>query len=159
MSAKPDRTLTDAEHERIRSYFRTRDKLGRKVAPDYAIAQAACDRWAADAVGKSPRRAMLDLTGDAPRWITFANIASGSRRLGNALRGLGVNFGDRVIVGLPQSPSAGIAHIGIYRSGAIAVPIDVWTGLGRSESGLAKLMPAAFPNKRRAVCPGSCRPA
>ena len=128
MSAKPDRTLTDAEHARIRSYFHTRDSLGRKVAPDYAIAHAACDRWAADRGGKEARRAMLDLTGDAPRWVTFAEVATASHRLGNALRGLGVNFGDRVIVGLPQSPSAGIAHIGIYRIGAIAVPISIVHG-------------------------------
>ncbi|MBM3346875.1 MAG: AMP-binding protein [Betaproteobacteria bacterium] len=124
MTARPDRTLTDAERARIQAYFRTRDALGRPVAPDYAIAQAACDRWAADPA----RRAMLDLTGDAPRWISFAEFGQASRRLGSALKGLGVAFGDRVIVGLPQSPAAGTAHLAVYRLGAIAVPISIVHG-------------------------------
>jgi len=124
MTARPDRTLTDAEHARIQAYFRTRDELGRPVAPDYAIAQAACDRWAGDPA----RRAMLDLTGDAPRWISFADFGTASRRLGNALKGLGVGFGDRVIIGLPQSPAAGTAHLAVYRLGAIAVPISIVHG-------------------------------
>ena len=124
MSTRPDRTLTDAEHARIREYFKTRDALGKPVAPDYSIARAACDRWAADPA----KRAMLDLTGDSPRWISFAEVATASRRLGNALRGLGVKFGDRVVVGLPQSLAAGATHIGIYRIGAVAVPISIVHG-------------------------------
>ena len=124
MTARPDRTLTSADHARIRAYFRVRDELGRPVAPDYAIAHAACDRWASD----PDKRAMLDLTGDTPRWLTFADFGARSRRLGNALKGLGVQFGDRVVIGLPQSPAAGVAHLGVYRIGAIAVPISIVHG-------------------------------
>ncbi len=124
MSATPDRTLTDAERARIQSYFRLRDELGRPVARDYAIAHATCDRWATDPA----RPAMLDLTGEAPRWIGFAQFGTDSRRLANALKGLGVDFGDRVIIGLPQSPAAGTAHLAVYRIGAIAVPISVVHG-------------------------------
>jgi acetyl-CoA synthetase len=71
---------------------------------------------------------MLDLTGTEPRWLTFADFATASRKLANALRGMGVNFSDRVIVGLPQSPAAGTVHLGIYRIGAVAVPISIVHG-------------------------------
>jgi acetyl-CoA synthetase len=55
---------------------------------------------------------------------TFGQIASLSRRFANALAGLGVKRGDVVAIHLPQRPETAIAHIALYRIGAIALPIS-----------------------------------
>lgn len=94
------------------------------VPTDYAIADAVCDRWAVDPV----RRALLDLSdgGDgAGRWWTFADIRETSSRLANGLSARGVRAGDRVAVALPQSAAAAVAHLAVYRLGAVAVPISL----------------------------------
>ncbi|HTT77772.1 MAG TPA: AMP-binding protein [Candidatus Binataceae bacterium] len=55
---------------------------------------------------------------------TFGQIAALSRRFANALVGLGVKRGDVVAIHLPQRPETAIAHLAIYRIGAIALPIS-----------------------------------
>jgi acetyl-CoA synthetase len=55
---------------------------------------------------------------------TFGQIAALSRRFANALAALGVKRGDVVAVHLPQRPETAIAHMAIYRLGAIALPIS-----------------------------------
>jgi acetyl-CoA synthetase len=55
---------------------------------------------------------------------TFGQVAALSRRFANALTGLGVKRGDVVAVHLPQRPETAIAHMAIYRIGAIALPIS-----------------------------------
>lgn len=54
---------------------------------------------------------------------TFARIKALSDRFGAALRGLGVEQGDRVAILLPQAPETAIAHAAIYKLGAIALPL------------------------------------
>ncbi|MFI7679126.1 AMP-binding protein [Actinophytocola sp. NPDC049390] len=95
--------------------------LDAPVPAGYAIAHAACDRWADDPA----RRALLDLSGGEPRWWTFADVRDASSRLANALAAQGVRFGDRVAIALPQSADAALAHLAVYRLGAIAVPISL----------------------------------
>jgi acetyl-CoA synthetase len=55
---------------------------------------------------------------------TFAQMIEASNRFANALRGLGVGRGDVVAVHTPQRPETAIAHIALYRLGAIALPIS-----------------------------------
>ena len=55
---------------------------------------------------------------------TFGKIAELSRRFANAMVGLGIKRGDVVAVHLPQRPETAIAHMGLYRIGAIALPIS-----------------------------------
>jgi|SRR5579884_1005089 len=55
---------------------------------------------------------------------TFGELAEQSNRFANALRFLGVESGDRVAIVLPQCVEAGIAHLAIYKIGAIAVPLS-----------------------------------
>ena len=55
---------------------------------------------------------------------TFGEIGALSRRFANALTGLGVKRGDVVAIHLPQRPETAIAHIALYRIGAIALPIS-----------------------------------
>ncbi|MFC5290378.1 AMP-binding protein [Actinokineospora guangxiensis] len=90
-----------------------------EIPDDYAIAHAACDRWATDPA----RRALLDLADG--RWWTFAEVRDASLRLATALSRRGVGPGDRVAIALPQSAAAAVAHIAVYRLGAIAVPISL----------------------------------
>lgn len=55
--------------------------------------------------------------------FSFADIKAASNRLANALQGLGIERGDRVGIGLAQSPEAAIAHVSAYRMGAVALPL------------------------------------
>lgn len=55
---------------------------------------------------------------------TFGQIGELSRRFANALKGLGIKRGDVVAIHLPQRPETAIAHIALYRLGAIALPIS-----------------------------------
>jgi acetyl-CoA synthetase len=55
---------------------------------------------------------------------TFAQMSEASKRFANALRGLGVGRGDVVAIHTPQRPETAIAHIALYRLGAIALPIS-----------------------------------
>jgi acetyl-CoA synthetase len=55
---------------------------------------------------------------------TFGKMGELSRRFANAMIGLGIKRGDVVAVHLPQRPETAIAHMGLYRIGAIALPIS-----------------------------------
>src|SRR5260370_42488029 len=55
---------------------------------------------------------------------TFAQMIEASNRFANALRGLGIGRGDVVAVHTPQRPETAIAHMALYRLGAIALPIS-----------------------------------
>jgi acetyl-CoA synthetase len=53
---------------------------------------------------------------------TFGKMGELSRRFANAIAGLGIKRGDVVAIHLPQRPETAIAHMGLYRIGAIALP-------------------------------------
>jgi acetyl-CoA synthetase len=55
---------------------------------------------------------------------TFAQMIEASNRFANALRGIGVGRGDVVAIHTPQRPETAIAHMALYRLGAIALPIS-----------------------------------
>ena len=55
--------------------------------------------------------------------IRFEALSTDSNRLANRLRAQGVGRGDRVAVLLPQAPETAVAHLAIYKLGAIAVPL------------------------------------
>ncbi|MBL6080589.1 acyl-CoA synthetase [Belnapia sp. T18] len=101
-------------YEAIRSAFRW------KVPARFNIAAACCDRWA----DGSGRLALLHLRADGGTdRITFDLLQAESNRLAHVLTAHGVRPGDRVGVLLPQVPEAAIAHLAIYKLGAIAVPL------------------------------------
>jgi long-chain acyl-CoA synthetase len=58
------------------------------------------------------------------RWYTNAETNHNANRLGNALKGLGINKGDRVVVQLPNSPPVFSAFPAIYKIGAVVVPLN-----------------------------------
>ncbi len=95
--------------------------------PDrFNIGTAVADRWAAE----DPDRVAViagTLNGEAPE-LTFGELSAHSSALANALKGFGVGAGDRVALLLPQGFETVIAHVAIYKLGAIAVPLALLFG-------------------------------
>src|SRR5207245_297832 len=95
---------------------------------------AARDRHA----GGSSRLALIYEAPDGRvERFTFDDLRRLSNRCANALAGLGVKPGDRVGVLLPQRPETAIAHLAIYKLGAVAVPLFVQFGPDALEHRLA----------------------
>ena len=86
----------------------------------YNIGVDVCDKWADERY----RLALIyeDESGRTEKY-TFWDIKRLSNRLANAFQAYGVTRGDRVAILLPQCPETAIAHIAIYKLGAIAVPL------------------------------------
>ncbi|WP_328805659.1 AMP-binding protein [Sabulicella rubraurantiaca] len=82
----------------------------------FNIARACCDRWA-DGSGR-----VALLLPDGPG-ITFDELLRQSSRMANVLLAHGIGPADRVGVLLPQAVETVVAHMAIYRVGAIAVPL------------------------------------
>jgi acetyl-CoA synthetase len=59
---------------------------------------------------------------------SFGDLAQLSNRFANALRSDSIAVGDRVAVVLPQLPATVIAHLAVYKLGAIAVPMSTLFG-------------------------------
>ena len=84
------------------------------------IGVAVCDRHA-DGSGR------LALVYEAPdgtvERFSYDDLKRLSNRCANALAAMGVGPGDRVGVLLPQRPETAIAHLAIYKLGAVALPL------------------------------------
>ena len=102
------------------TYEAMRDAFRWRIPDRYNIGVDCCDRWA----DGSGRAALLHLHADGRLdRISFDALRCESNRLANVLRAHGIARGDRVGILLPQVPSAAIAHLAIYKLGAIAVPL------------------------------------
>jgi acetyl-CoA synthetase len=62
------------------------------------------------------------------RVVSFGELTEASNRLANVLVAKGVEPGDRVALILSQRPETAIAHIAIYKLGAIVVPLSAAFG-------------------------------
>jgi len=98
-----------------------------QVPARYNIGADVCDRWAA----QDPERlAILHMHGDGRAdAISFGWLRETSNRLANVLQAHGVARGDRVAILLPQSPEVAAAHVGIYKLGAVALPLALLFGV------------------------------
>ena len=132
-----------------------------QVPTQFNIAEVCCARWARrtpDAVairsehedGRSSTHTWRDLQRDA-------------NRLANALACLGVQRGDRVAIVMPQRFETAVAHIAIYRLGAVAMPLSMLFGpdaleyrLNDSATRVAIVDESAIANLRaaRPLCAG-----
>ena len=74
-----------------------------------------------NSAGKFPNRDAVVFYG---RRITYEELWDSSRRLADALRGLGVENGDRVGLLLPNVPQFIIAYNAILAVGGIVVPLN-----------------------------------
>jgi acetyl-CoA synthetase len=86
----------------------------------FNIGVAACDRHA-DGSGR-PALVYEAPDGEVQRF-SYDDLKRLSNRCANALAAMGVGPGDRVGVLLPQRPETVIAHIAIYKLGAVALPL------------------------------------
>ncbi|KKM09074.1 acetyl-CoA synthetase [Clostridiales bacterium PH28_bin88] len=89
------------------------------------IAHEAIDQNAAGPRGN--KTALIFSRGHRSLTYTFADLRDLSNKMGNTLRGLGVQKGDRVCFLLPPCPELYISLLGAVKVGAIAVPLS--TGL------------------------------
>ncbi len=84
-----------------------------------------------DVCQRHPRESVAIVATDGreiTRRVTFGELSDDSNRLANALRAKGVGAADRVGIALPQRPETAIAHIAVYKLGAIAVPLSTRFG-------------------------------
>ena len=86
----------------------------------------ACSDLPAAAAPDKP--AIIDYSGQSPVSISFSKLADRSTRYAGAMSALGIGPGDRVAVMLPQCHQAVVAHLGIYKLGAIVVPLAMQFG-------------------------------
>ncbi len=101
------------------TYDKLRESFAWQVPHSLNIGSLCADRHAAGSL------AMVEVLPDrTSRAHTFGDLAAASNRLANALGGLGISSGDRVAIVLPQRFETGVAHIALYKMGAIAVPMS-----------------------------------
>ena len=100
----------------------------------YNIGVDVCDKWS-----HQPARVALIHKPPIGECIeyTFAEIRRLSNQTANLMLSAGVSRGDRVAVLLPQAPETAIAHVAIYKIGAIAVPLFSLFGIEALEYRLA----------------------
>jgi acetyl-CoA synthetase len=100
----------------------------RWVIPErFNIGVAVADRWAAE---DPERTALFDYRPDGvPERLSYLELARQSNAFANALRARGIRRGDRLALLLPQSFETVIAHLAIYKLGAIAVPLALLFGV------------------------------
>jgi acetyl-CoA synthetase len=106
----------------------------RELPQRYNIGVDVCDKWC----GEHKRIALIHkpALGECVEY-TFADIGRLSNRTANLLLSAGVRREDRVAVLLPQMPETAIAHVAIYKIGAIAVPLFSLFGVEALEYRLA----------------------
>lgn len=97
-----------------------------RIPERYNIGVDACDRHA-QADPEALALIFEDEAGRAERY-RFLDIQRLSNRLANVFRAHGLAPGDRCGVLLPQAPQTAVAHVAIYKSGLIAVPLFVLFG-------------------------------
>ncbi|SIR46037.1 acetyl-CoA synthetase [Rhizobium sp. RU20A] len=97
------------------------------IPQSFNIGAAVSDAWAAH----EPERVCLEHfspDGQHQR-LSYGQFADQSSRFAAALAACGVVAGDRVAILLPQGFEAAIAHVGIYKLGAIALPLALLFGV------------------------------
>jgi acetyl-CoA synthetase len=100
----------------------------------YNIGVDVCDKWA-----EEPGRIALihkPSVGDCVEY-TFAEVRVQSNQAAHFMLSVGLIRGDRIAILLPQTPETAIAHVAIYKIGAIAVPLFTLFGTQALEYRLA----------------------
>ncbi len=105
------------------------------IPDDFNIGRAVSDDWALHA----PDRVCLQhFSSDGNHLsMTYGELAGRSAAFAHGLRALGVEPGDRVALLLPQCFETVIAHVAIYKMGAIALPLALLFGAEALEYRLA----------------------
>lgn len=114
--------LTD--YDRAYATFRWEDvekELGWKQGDPVNIAHSCVDRHVQE--GRGDRVALLFDDGIRRKFYTFNELEKLTNRFANALKKLGVQRGERVVLFLPACPEFYISLLGLVKAGAVAVPL------------------------------------
>lgn len=98
-----------------------------QIPEKFNIGTAVSDAWAE----REPERVCLQhfSSDGAHRSLTYGAFSAQSSSFAQGLLQQGVRPGDRVAILLPQSFETAIAHAGIYKLGAIALPLALLFGV------------------------------
>ena len=108
-----------ADYETLKRNFRW------PIPARFNMGVAVCDDWAR----RDPHRpALVEWTPSGLVIHSYEDLRQASNRLAHALRRQGLRAGERVALLLPQSPETLIAHLAIYKIGAIALPLAALFG-------------------------------
>ena len=127
----------------------------------FNIAEVCCARWARDTPNAVAIR--YEHENGSTSTHTYADLHRGANQLANALARLGVGRGDRVAIVMPQRFESAVAHMALYRLGAIGMPLSMLFGpealeyrLNDSETRLAIVDESGIDNllAARPLCAG-----
>ncbi|MEO6362453.1 MAG: AMP-binding protein [Caldimonas sp.] len=130
------------------------------VPAEFNIAEVCCTRWARNTPEATAIR--FEHENGGQRSYRYRELDADADRLAAALRQLGVRRGDRVALVLPQRCETAVAHIALYRLGAVAMPLSFLFGpealeyrINDSGAKLAIVDESAIDNvlASRALCP------
>ncbi|MFB6170484.1 MAG: acyl-CoA synthetase, partial [Haloarculaceae archaeon] len=113
-------------HEREwESYDDLREWFEWEVPETFNMAHYVCDRWA----DERGRVALFGEDDEGNRQTyTFWQFRGLANRLANYLRAQGVERGDRVGINASQRPETAIAHVAIWKLGAVSIPLSTLFG-------------------------------
>ena len=92
-----------------------------RVPDRFNIATAVCDRHARATPGATA--VIYEAPDGSVGSMTFERLFREANRLANVLVHIGARPGECVAVHLPQSPECAVSHVGIYKTGAVALPL------------------------------------
>ena len=107
-SQEPDKHMAGTGPQRADQYAALHSRFRWQVDTYFNIAQACCQRWAAESAGKGPpatpsRTAIrVHRPGATSLDYSYADLQHSADALSLALGALGVRRGDRVAIVLPQ---------------------------------------------------------
>jgi len=104
------------------TYRQLRDTFRWRIPESFNLGVVCADRHPRDLL------ALIDCDDSGDRTYTFGDLSDLSNRVANTLRAEGVRPGDRVGIILRQCVEAAITHLGVYKLGAIAVPMSCLFG-------------------------------
>ncbi len=101
------------------SIDRSRSPASLAFAPNFNVAVPFIDRHLEE--GRAEKVAIRAFGGDD---VTYAELAEGVNRAGNALRGLGIGKGERVLMMVKDAPEFFYLFWGAIKAGIVPVPIN-----------------------------------
>ncbi|WP_051558816.1 AMP-binding protein [Allorhizobium undicola] len=121
------------------------------IPANFNMGRAVADEWAS----KEPHRICLKHFSPAGdhRSLTYGELAQRSSAFAHSLSQLGIRRGERVALALPQGFETAIAHVALYKLGAIALPLALLFGVEALEyrlktAGASAIVTNAFGFRR-----------
>src|SRR5215471_14491303 len=123
MAAVPTKRLT---YQEAVATFTWEEVMARSDWPcheKYNMAHEMCDRWVQDPRKADQPAVRFEDTHGTPGYYTYRQLQALSNQVANVLTVLGVKKGDRVAGLLPKTPAIVPAVLGVWKLGAVYVPL------------------------------------